>query len=424
MRVVACVGLVLLGVAGCQALGGKGPAKATPTSRPTAPAPRAEAPPPPTPPAPTPVGGVIAGQVVDSFNRYPRATIEIVTASDGDGAPVVRTVSTDERGYFTILNVKPGQSYQLIARTQDGPVVMGGTTWVQPPNARVVIRVSEDFTPPSPPVASAGATGPKPPVTIERPTPIAPPVTAEPAPRPPAEMGTPRAPEGASSPPPVAAPLDRIARDRGLPTPPAASIPNGPRVPPPPTIARPRVDGPEAAAPAPGAGTHPLAPLSVTPVPSCQLVGKQLINFALALPSPNGEYWEYRRDRRGKLVLLDFWGTWCPHCRVASREHLSKLHDLYGRRGLEIVGIAYERDRTFGEQVQRVLAAKKQDGIAYRMLMGYGDQCPVKKQFNVQAFPTLVLLDEDGTILRQYEGLDEARLIDLQNVIRQKLLPR
>ncbi len=410
MRVIASVGLLTLalGLSGCHWLGKRGPAKADPAGRSAAP--RDEAPPaPPVQPASAP-GGIIAGQVVDNFNHNPRATIEVVLANDGDGAPVVRTVSTDERGYFTIMDVKPGRPYQLIARAQDGTVSMAGTTWVQPPNARVVIRVSEDYNPPPAPT--------RPPVTIERPTPLPPGNGSRPA----AEIAAP--PRGVevspASPRPIAgADPSRIVEGNGVPRLPAANIP-GPRVPPPPTIATPRIERPAPPAPEPTGRDNSLAPVSVTDVPSCVLTGKKLVNFALA--GLDGQPYEFRRDRRGRLVLLDFWQTTCGPCRHSSQHHLPQLQSLYGRSGLEIIGIAYEKDPTFVEQVRRVQRAVAEDKINYRMLMGYGlTQCPVKRQFNVEAFPTLFLLDEEGKIIWSSVGLDDAGYATLKVVIRQKL---
>src|SRR5439155_7443923 len=50
-----------------------------------------------------------------------------------------------------------------------------------------------------------------------------------------------------------------------------------------------------------------------TRIPSCVLVGNHLEN--LALKDSRGQTWEYRKHGAGKLVLIDFWGTHCIHCR-------------------------------------------------------------------------------------------------------------
>src|SRR5262245_54299689 len=108
----------------------------------------------------TDYNGVVAGSLVDSFNRrVPRAYIQVASA-DG-GKPIDMAV---ENGYFVIPGLTPGKSYMLTARTVDGERKLAGRAQVTPPNARVVIRVSEDLysgTVPPPPSDGTGTAGPR-----------------------------------------------------------------------------------------------------------------------------------------------------------------------------------------------------------------------------------------------------------------------
>src|SRR5262249_33989761 len=150
-------------------------------------------------------------------------------------------------------------------------------------------------------------------------------------------------------------------------------------------------------------------------VPSCSLAGKQLDNFCLY--DLEMQPWEFRQHR-GRVVLLDFWGTWCAPCLQAVY-HLKGLQDTYGRYGLEIIGIEYERDGSIQDQIRRVQRTRDRLGINYRVLLGSDlATCPVRTQFGVNGFPTLVLIDENHRIVWQQERLDSYTLQELEVLIR------
>jgi thiol-disulfide isomerase/thioredoxin len=153
-------------------------------------------------------------------------------------------------------------------------------------------------------------------------------------------------------------------------------------------------------------------------VPSCDLTGLTLNNFALY--DLNGQPWEYRTNRRGRLVLLDFWQTSCVPCLQAIT-HLRILQQSYGPNGLEVIGIAYQ-DGPITKQIEDVNRVRQLRQINYLLLLG-GDrgQCPVRSQFAIGAYPTLVLLDETGRIIWRSEGLTGRQLGELETIIKQRL---
>lgn len=156
-------------------------------------------------------------------------------------------------------------------------------------------------------------------------------------------------------------------------------------------------------------------------VPSCVLVGRRLEN--LALYGLEGQPWEFRRHRKGKVVLLDFWSTTCRPCLHAV-PHLCNLQARYKDYGLEVVGIAYEEGH-FAEQVQKIKGVRGRLAMNYLTLVGGGSQgtCPVKNNFEVAFLPTLVLLDERGTIVWRSarDGITPEKLRELENEIRLRL---
>jgi thiol-disulfide isomerase/thioredoxin len=352
---------------------------------------------PATTPTATPaanVGGIIAGQVVDNFNRTPPADILIALPSEGQGAPVYRSVQTDEQGYFTIVGVKPGQQYQLIARSRDGK--QAGTLAVSPPNARVIIRVSEET--PAPAVPGGFTPAPKQPKGVEILEPIG--------------ESTPKTSPIQDVKPDHIVGGDPPRKDSTIKIPGIAPKPP-PSAPPTSSISRPQLEL---------GAVEPLTP-GPSAVPSCFKSGDQLTNFALA--GLDGKPWEYKRDRVGKLVLLDFWKTTCPPCRASIQNHLIPLTDRYGRLGLEVIGIAYEDASvypTFADQQQAVTNTAARLRINYRILMGSGwETCPVRKQFAVGPLPTLVLINDEGKIIWRSEGLSEVQYESLKVVIKKEL---
>jgi thiol-disulfide isomerase/thioredoxin len=144
-------------------------------------------------------------------------------------------------------------------------------------------------------------------------------------------------------------------------------------------------------------------------------VNNQLVGFALY--DLDGRVWEYRKQRRGKLMLIDFWSTSCVPC-LQTLPYLRQLQDRYGSLGLEVAGIAYEDRGTLPEQARRVRGAAQQYKVNYTLLLGGGADCPIKAQFGVRAYPTLLLVDQNGWILWRHEGrLEQHHFIEMERRI-------
>jgi thiol-disulfide isomerase/thioredoxin len=96
---------------------------------------------------------------------------------------------------------------------------------------------------------------------------------------------------------------------------------------------------------------------------------------------------------KGKVVLVDFWGTWCGPCREAI-PGLIQLYQRHGRLGFEVIGLDYEQNapdpETARQQVKRFVSESR---IPYRNAMA--DEATLKK-VQVQGFPTTVLIDRAG----------------------------
>lgn len=131
--------------------------------------------------------------------------------------------------------------------------------------------------------------------------------------------------------------------------------------------------------------------------------------FAFAFPDLDGRIVSNTDDRfRGKVVLVDVFGTWCPTCHDAA-PLLRKLYDTYHDRGLEIVGLAYEVTGDPGVDGALVRRYREKFGLEFPLLLaGINDTelaAETLPQLNgFTAFPTSIFLGRDGKVRLVHAG--------------------
>lgn len=99
---------------------------------------------------------------------------------------------------------------------------------------------------------------------------------------------------------------------------------------------------------------------------------------------------------KGKVVLINFWGTWCEPCLKEIPELVTLSH-RYRERGFLVVGIAVDSGQP--EDIRLFMGQHQMD---YPILIG--DLNIVKSRFHVIGFPTSLLIDRKGTIRKRYFG--------------------
>ncbi len=103
-------------------------------------------------------------------------------------------------------------------------------------------------------------------------------------------------------------------------------------------------------------------------------------------------------DFRGKAVLLNFWATWCPPCKIEMPWFVD-LQKQYGPQGLQIVGVAMDD----GDAHDKVAKFAQEMGLNYTVLLG-NDK--VADQYGgVDALPTTYYIGRDGKIVTRVYGL-------------------
>ncbi|MBD3296300.1 MAG: redoxin domain-containing protein [Candidatus Omnitrophica bacterium] len=99
---------------------------------------------------------------------------------------------------------------------------------------------------------------------------------------------------------------------------------------------------------------------------------------------------------RGKVVILDFWATWCPPCRMEI-PHFQELYEEYADSGLEIVGVALDKG---GASVVRPFAQKM--GVSYPVVPGGSEVASLYG--GVRAIPTTFIINREGAIVSKAVG--------------------
>jgi thiol-disulfide isomerase/thioredoxin len=96
---------------------------------------------------------------------------------------------------------------------------------------------------------------------------------------------------------------------------------------------------------------------------------------------------------RGKVVLIDFWATWCPPCKVIAPDILA-AYKKYHSEGFEVIGVSVDSDK------QGLLDYVKKEGVPWPQYFdGNGIDNEITSRFGIEEFPTLWLIDKKGVVV-------------------------
>jgi thiol-disulfide isomerase/thioredoxin len=118
-------------------------------------------------------------------------------------------------------------------------------------------------------------------------------------------------------------------------------------------------------------------------------IGTSLKTFSI--PAFSGNTYDISSDN-GKVILLDFWATWCPPC-VAENENLNELYTKYKDHGFEIVSISADSNR---ESLEKYL--EKHNIPWINGFSGKGRKDEVVRLYNIDSYPTYIIVDRFGII--------------------------
>jgi thiol-disulfide isomerase/thioredoxin len=97
-------------------------------------------------------------------------------------------------------------------------------------------------------------------------------------------------------------------------------------------------------------------------------------------------------DYRGKVVLLDFWATWCPPC-VEGLPEIKAVYEKYGDKGFEIIGISLD------QSIDPLKTFIEEENLDWINLYDADQTASLADQFSVSSIPSLFLLNQEGEIV-------------------------
>ena len=116
---------------------------------------------------------------------------------------------------------------------------------------------------------------------------------------------------------------------------------------------------------------------------------------------------------RGKVVLVDFWATWCEPCHEAASGY-EKLYTQFHAQGLEVYGVSVDED------TNQVADFLQKQGVTYPILLDPSAQLS-QDRFDLAMIPAVLIADRTGKIRFTHAGWDDGELSLLTGEIQQLL---
>ncbi|MDP9037544.1 MAG: redoxin domain-containing protein [Myxococcota bacterium] len=161
------------------------------------------------------------------------------------------------------------------------------------------------------------------------------------------------------------------------------------------------------------AGKEQIARATLTSLPSSDALMRMELVGTSAPPwsgvdGVSGAFPESIGSLRGRVVILDFWATWCTPCRIVAPK-LSALQSRYGAQGLTVLGLSTE-------DAEKVAVFARRTAIGYAV--GVDSRAETTHAYGVGSLPTLVVIDKRGVVRDVSIGYDPAEDAAVETTIR------
>ena len=114
---------------------------------------------------------------------------------------------------------------------------------------------------------------------------------------------------------------------------------------------------------------------------------------------------------KSKLIMIDFWASWCPDCRVEN-PNVVETYELYKDKGLEIVSVSLDTDK------EAWLKGIKEDNLSWNNHLSAlnGWNCPAATEYGVAFIPQNVIINEEGIIVAKNLSGDNLKSFVARNL--------
>ena len=132
-------------------------------------------------------------------------------------------------------------------------------------------------------------------------------------------------------------------------------------------------------------------------------IGKE---FSAELTTLDGEPFSIPKDTKGKVVVVDFWASWCSPCRTQI-PHMKELHEKYKDKGVVIVGISLDTDKN---ALKKFITDRKMDWVQTYSGKRWND--PTSQKYGISGIPSVWVIGKDGKVISTDAVTNTSKIID------------
>ena len=136
--------------------------------------------------------------------------------------------------------------------------------------------------------------------------------------------------------------------------------------------------------------------------------------FTATLTTLDGKTLTLPDDLKGKVLVIDFWATWCGPC-VQSMPEVKQFYEAYKNKGVEVIGVSLDETK---EAAEKFVTEKKYDWI-----QTYDPGCwlnPTAAKYAIKGIPAVIVVDQEGNIASFSHGIGSEERTTINKLLRNK----